>query len=107
MVILVPGGNGGIVALSLAVLCAPAATGEGPDPLAPLDSAIAAAEDRLRAADLEGAETRYREALFEGWMLTATLEKLERRVPEAREALRNASLFRVESPEGLRALGAA
>jgi len=107
MVILVPGGNGGIVALSLAVLCAPAARGEGPDPLAPLDSAISAAEDRLRAADLEGAETRYREALFEGWMLTATLEKLERRVPEAREALRNASLFRVESPEGLRALGAA
>ena len=107
MVILVPGGNGGIVALSLAVLCAPAARGEGPDPLAPLDSAISAAEDRLRAADLEGAETRYREALFEGWMLTATLEKLERRVPEAREALRNASLFRVESSEALRALGAA
>ena len=72
MMLLVPGGNGGIVALSLAVLCAPAA-GEGPDPVAPLDSSISAAEDRLRAGDMEGAETRYREALFEGWLLTAAL----------------------------------
>jgi tetratricopeptide (TPR) repeat protein len=106
MVLLVPRGNGGIVALSLAVLCAPAA-GEGPDPVAPLDSSIAAAEDRLRAGDLEGAEALYREALFEGWLLTAGLEKLERRAPQAQEALRNASLFRVESARGLRDLGTA
>jgi tetratricopeptide (TPR) repeat protein len=107
MVVLVPGGNGGIVALSLAVLCAPAVAVEGPDPVARLDSAIAAAEDHLRAGDLEGAETRYREALFEGWLATAALEKIDRRLPQARDALRNASLFRVESADGLRALGTA
>ena len=104
---LVPGGNGGIVALSLAVLCAPAVAVEGPDPVAPLDLAIAAAEDSLRAGDLEGAEARYREALFQGWLVTATLERLERRAPQAKDALGNASLFRVESTQDLRALGTA
>jgi tetratricopeptide (TPR) repeat protein len=78
-----------------------------PDPLAPLDAAIAGAEDRLRASDLEAAESRYREALFEGWLVTATLEALERRVPQASEALRNAALFRVETKAALRALGTA
>lgn len=88
-------------------LCASGVAGDEPDAVTPLEAAIAAAEDRLRAGDLEAAEGRYREALFEGWLVTAALEKLERRLPQAREALRNAALFRVESPAGLRALGTA
>jgi tetratricopeptide (TPR) repeat protein len=107
MVLLVSRGIGWIAGLWLAGLCAPGIAGEGPDPAAPLDSALASAEDRLRAGDLQAAEGRYREALFEGWLLTATLERLERRLPEARDALRNAALFRVETPQGLQALGAA
>jgi tetratricopeptide (TPR) repeat protein len=88
-------------------LCGSGVAGEAPDAAAPLEAAIAAAEERLRAGDLEAAEGLYREALFEGWLLTATLESLERRLPQAREALRNAALFRVESPAGLRSLGTA
>jgi tetratricopeptide (TPR) repeat protein len=107
MVVLVSRGIGWIAGLWLAGLCAPGIAGEGPDPAAALDSALASAEDRLRAGDLQAAEGRYREALFEGWLLTATLDRLERRLPEASEALRNAALFRVEMPQGLQALGTA
>jgi tetratricopeptide (TPR) repeat protein len=96
-----------LAGLSLAGWCVSGFSADLPDPVAALDSAISAAEERLRAGDLVAAESRYREALFEGWLATAALEKLERRVPQARDALRNASLFRVESPQGLRALGTA
>jgi len=96
-----------LAGLSLAGWCVSGFPADGPDPVGPLDSAISAAEERLRAGDLAAAEGRYREALFEGWLATAALEKLERRIPQARDALRNASLFRVESPQGLRALGTA
>jgi tetratricopeptide (TPR) repeat protein len=109
----VPGGSHAldagrwIAGLSLAGLCASGVAADGPDPAAALDSAISAAEARLQAGDLEGAEGLYREALFEGWLLTATLERLERRLPQARDAVRNASLFRVESRQGLQGLAAA
>src|SRR5688572_27909447 len=107
MVLLVSRGLGWIAGLWLAGLCAPAIAGEGPDTAAPLDRALASAEDRLRAGDLQAAEGRYREALFVGWQLTVTLQKLERRLPEARDALRNGALLRIETPQGLQALLAA
>jgi tetratricopeptide (TPR) repeat protein len=96
-----------IAGLWIAALCAPGIADEGSDPAAALESAISAAEGRLQGGDLEGADSFYREALFEGWLLTATLERRERRLPQARDAVRNASLFRVESRRGLQALAAA
>ena len=101
-----------IAALSLAGLCvtgvgATARAGDEPDPGAALDSAISAAEGGLQSGDLDGAERFYREALFEGWLLTATLERLDRRVPEAGDAVRNAALFGSGSRQGLRVLAAA
>lgn len=119
MVLLVPRGQDArravrwIAALSLAGPCvllfmsAGAMLGAETDPAAALDSAITAAEARLQSGDLEGAESRYREALFEGWLLRATLYRLERRPTEARDAVRTASLFRVETRPGLLALAAA
>ena len=95
------------IGLWLALTGPAAIAGGGSDAAAPLESAISEAEGRLQAGDLEGAERLYREALFEGWLLTATVERTEGRVAEAREALANASLFRVETLSGLQALAAA
>jgi tetratricopeptide (TPR) repeat protein len=79
----------------------------GSDPAAALELAIGMAENSLRQRDLQAAESRYREALFEGWVLTSTLELVERRSAEAREALRNAALFAVETRPALQALATA
>lgn len=65
---------------------------------------MAAAESSLQKGELQAAEGHYREALFEGWLLVAPLEKLERRLPEAKQAVANAALFAVEHRPGQQAL---
>jgi tetratricopeptide (TPR) repeat protein len=77
------------------------------DSAAALDLAIATAESSLQRGDLPAAESQYRRALFEGWFLMGTLERLERRLPEARAALRNASNFAGEDRQPLRFLATA
>jgi tetratricopeptide (TPR) repeat protein len=84
-----------------------AADPDGADPAAPLELAIAAAETRLQQKDLAAADVHYREALFEGFLLLGMLEKLERRLPQAREAIANAALFSTDSAAGLAALAGA
>jgi tetratricopeptide (TPR) repeat protein len=93
--------------LVLALLAARVGSQTEADPAAPLERAVAAAESRLRAGDLASADAHYREALFEGWLLKAALERLEGRWPEAREAVRNASLFAVARREARLALAMA
>jgi len=95
-----------IAGLSLAAAVAVAA-GEAADPAAPLEARIAAAESRLQQSDLEGAEAIYRQALFEGWLLVSSLEHLERRLPQARDAVHDAALFQVEGAAEARALASA
>jgi tetratricopeptide (TPR) repeat protein len=80
------------------------AAGTESDPAAPLDWAMAAAESSLQKGELQAAEGHYREALFEGWLLVAPLAKLERRLPEAKEAVGNATLFAVDHRQGQHAL---
>src|SRR4051812_8300508 len=55
----------------------------GPDRLAPLASAIAAAERALRDGDQQVAESRYRSAVQWGWMLAAAVAVTEGRAPDA------------------------
>ncbi len=94
-----------LTSLLLASAVAPDAVAQtGSDSAAALVQAIASAESRLNNGDLAAAESEYRRALFEGWLLKTTLERADGRRAEAREALGNASLFRVESPAALRAL---
>ena len=52
---------------------------------------MSAAEDALRAGELHIAESRYRSALAAGWLLMGTLESVERRLPDARDAFLRAS----------------
>ena len=62
----------------------------GSDPAALLDRVISTAEDSLQKGDLQAAEAHYREALFEGWSLMATLERLDGQLPRASAALAQA-----------------
>jgi tetratricopeptide (TPR) repeat protein len=89
------------------VICGAVAADDTADPAAALETAISAAEGRLQGGDLDAAESLYRQAVFEGWLLTAALERLEGRLPASRDAVHGAALFRVESAPSLRALAAA
>src|SRR5438874_989039 len=78
-----------------------------PDPAAPLAAAMAAAETSLREGELQSAESQYRSALLEGWLLLGDLQATEGRLPEARESYRRASTVAVETRRALRSLALA
>ena len=75
-----------------------------PDPGAAFDLAISRAEASLREGEPQIAESHYRSALLGGWLLVGTLERLDGRLPEAREAFRTASVSVVENRVALQAL---
>jgi tetratricopeptide (TPR) repeat protein len=83
------------------VLLSTVAAQSGSAPAAAFELAIRTAESSLQRGDFPAAESHYREALFEGWLLMVTLERLEGRLPEAREALRNVSTFAIDSRPAL------
>src|SRR5262245_46005192 len=60
------------------------------DPAAALERSVQAAEASLRSGKPEAAEGHYQAALLEGWLLAGTLERIEGRLPAAREAFRSA-----------------
>jgi len=74
------------------------------DPLAAVDRAIASAEAALRAGELQIAESRYRTALFDAWMTSGGLHVSAGRLPEARDAFRNASQSAVQADPAFRSL---
>src|SRR5437773_12294566 len=76
----------------------------GSDPATALERAIATAEASLQKGDLRAAESHYRSALFEGWLLMGTLERIEGRLPRARQAFQSASTYAVENRTALQAL---
>ncbi len=82
------------------------ALGEGELPAA-LERALSAAEGSLRAGDRKAAEGRYHEAFFHGWLLIGALERIDKRWPAARVAVRRASLFAGEDPLASRSLALA
>lgn len=89
------------------VLAVSAAGGPASDPVTPLAQAISAAEASLAKGDFQAAESHYRAALFEGWLLMGTLDRMEERLPEAREALHKAASFAAGDRAGSLSLGAA
>ncbi|HEV7498479.1 MAG TPA: tetratricopeptide repeat protein, partial [Vicinamibacteria bacterium] len=76
----------------------------GTDLAATLDRAIAAAETSLREGEPQTAESHYRSALLEGWLLMGALERLDGRMAEAREAFGRAAASAVENRPALQAL---
>src|SRR5262245_12538728 len=92
-----------IVALALPWLLA-AGSGaraiEAPDPADPaasMDTAIADAEASLRDGELQAAESRYRSALLEGWLLLGSLDAADGRLEEALAQFRRAGAAAVET----------
>jgi tetratricopeptide (TPR) repeat protein len=90
-----------VLALSTAARGAPAA-----DPLSSLDAAMASAEASLRDGEMQIAESRYRSALLEGWLLLAALEAADGHLPDARAALEAALRATVEDRRAATALAA-
>ena len=74
------------------------------DPLATLDETVAAAERSLRDGERQLAESRYRSALKEGWMLIGALAAADGQFSEAVEAFRRASTSTADAADALRAL---
>jgi tetratricopeptide (TPR) repeat protein len=92
-----------VAVVCMAVLCARSARAvEGP--AAPLEQALAAAEKDLRDGELQSAESHYRTALLEAWMLMGGLEAGDGRLAEARVAFRRAAHSAVETRRPLQSL---
>ena len=102
-----PGARVWAVGLLLGSLLASPLAAAGPDPTAALDSAIAAAESSLRDGEVQTAESHYRSALLEGWLLRGALARLDGRMGEAREAFLRASASVADNRLPLQALALA
>ncbi len=96
-------------ALAVALLAAgPLAGSESAsDPASTLEQVAAAAEARLGAGDRAGADVLYRRAVFEGWLLRASIERTEKRLPAARESLGRAAALAPQDAAALRSLATA
>src|SRR2546428_8837635 len=75
------------------------------DPAVALDRAMSDAEGSLRDGELESAESHYRAALLEGWLLMGSLEAADGRRAEALQALRRAPPAGAETPPAQRSGG--
>jgi tetratricopeptide (TPR) repeat protein len=75
-----------------------------PVPAVALERAMSAAEASLRAGELESAESHYRAALVEGWLLLGSLETAGGRRAEALQAFHRASTVGAETQRARRSL---
>ena len=74
------------------------------DPLAALDRAVAQAEAALRASEMQIAESHYRTAIADGWLLIGSLAAADGKQAEARDALTRATTLTVDASAAFRAL---
>src|SRR5690349_2941625 len=89
----------------LGLLFATASSGQSrPDPAAPVEQSIAAAEAALREGELQIAESHYRSALMAGWMLVGALRLSDQHLADARDAFTRASTSIVDAEPALRSL---
>ena len=89
------------VVLVLALQARPPAA---PDPLATINAAIARAEAALGTDERQLAESRYRDALYGGWMLMGAIASADGRYTDARDAFAQASSAIVDSGDALQSL---
>lgn len=78
---------------SLALSAAPS------DVTAPIERTLAQAEQALQNQELQLTESRYRDALLEGWLLMGSLETIDGDLAAARDALRTAARSAVTGSE--------
>jgi tetratricopeptide (TPR) repeat protein len=75
-----------------------------PDLLAPVNTSVARAEAALESDERQIAESRYRDALYAGWMLLGAIASADGRYGDARDAFTQASSAIVDSGDALQAL---
>lgn len=75
-----------------------------PDPMTALQAKVSAAERALRENERQIAESRYRDALYDGWMITAALAIGEGHLTDARDAFTRASHAVVDNRSALQSL---
>ncbi len=80
---------------------------QAPSPAAPFDAAIAQAEISLRAGERETAESRYRDAAGQGWLLLGAAAMADGRDADALTAFGRAATATPDDTSGTMALGAA
>jgi tetratricopeptide (TPR) repeat protein len=80
----------GSALLAALLLGGRAAPGAEPDPAAALERWLAAAEAALQAGETQIAESHYRAARGEGWLLLGSLDVAEGHAPQATQAFRAA-----------------
>ena len=81
------------------------ATAQGPQgPLVAIDASIVAAEAALRDGEVQIAESRYRTALMQGWMLVGRIDAGEAKFDAAKMAFDRASRSTVQPREALQSL---
>jgi tetratricopeptide (TPR) repeat protein len=80
------------------------ASGQDTSATTALDRKVAAAEESLRTGERQIAESRYRAALLEGWMLVGAIEANRGRLADARHAFERASVSAVENSDALLSL---
>ncbi len=98
----------GIAGLLLGGLLAPGtAAAQAQDPALAIEEALSRAEASLQSREFRAAESQYREASFEGFVLLGRLARLDGRLPEARDAFARALPFAAGGAEGLRSLAGA
>lgn len=73
-------------------------------PAAAMERAIAEAEAGLRVDEVQIADSRYRDALLEGWLLMGALEVAEGDLPAARAAFERAASAAVETRRAVTSL---
>jgi tetratricopeptide (TPR) repeat protein len=94
-----------VAALLAASALAPGGdAGAGTDPATALERAMSTAEGSLRDGEVARAESQYRSALREAWLLMGALESTDGRRPQAEEAFRRASTTAAEARRALPSL---
>src|SRR5688572_16381445 len=87
-----------------ALMATPLAQAPQRDPLADLARTVAAAEASLRERELQQAESLYRSALFDAWMMLGHLHAAAAKMADARHAFDRASRSIVEADAALQAI---
>ncbi len=77
---------------------------KAPDPLAAIDAEVSLGERALQNDERQIAESHFREALHNGWMLTGALALSDGQVEQARDAFTRAAAAVVKSDDALQSL---
>ena len=93
-----------LLVLALALWPGGVAAQTAAEALAPIDRRMALAEASLRGGEVQIAESRYRAAIFDAWMVAGALHVAAGRLLDARDAFRHASQAVADADAAFRSL---